>query len=141
MQKAKKLVLIFNCVLLGWFFLDMIGVDFGKSILVTKSYKEDGIFFIIFLIAILWFVKNDKIGKYILSLWLSMWFLAQFFSHWYFTIFGPHAGKIQYFKGTVRLIPSDVIYIPDLYHIVLHLLILVALFFTIRYSFCKKHNA
>jgi len=59
--------------------------------------------------------------------WLFMWLLTQFFSHWYYTIFGPSEGKINYFADTIKLIPSSNTYIPDLYHIILHVLILVSL--------------
>ena len=62
-----------------------------------------------------------------------MWFIAQLLSHWYFTIFGPSVGKINYFANTIKLINSADIYIPDLYHIILHILIFIALINMIRY--------
>ncbi len=134
----KKLVLNFNFILLGWFFLDMIGIYFNNSILVTRSYKEDGIFFIIFLVTIILFTRFEKFGKYILSLFLTMWFVVQIYSHWYFTIFGPWEGLNNYFHGTIKLIHSNTIYVPDLYHIVLHLLILLSLILSIKYSLSKN---
>ena len=53
-----------------------------------------------------------------------------FFCHWYYTIFGTSERKLKgynaCFKGTLRLIPmSEKCVIPDLYHIVLHILILL----------------
>lgn len=80
-------------------------------------------FFSLFLL----FIFYEKVGKYLLMGWLFMWLLTQFFSHWYYTIFGPSEGKINYFADTIKLIPSSNTYIPDLYHIILHVLILVSL--------------
>lgn len=136
----KKIPSIANSILLIWFFMDMIGVAFNKRILVTQSWKEDGIFFVIFIIVFLCFLFKEKFGKYILSIWLFMWFSTQFYSHWCFTIFGPWEGKIKYFVDTIKLIPATIVYIPDLYHIVLHILILFALISTLIYCITIKHN-
>ncbi len=140
MGSKKKIVLVANLVLLCWFFLDMIGMSFGTSILVTRSYQDDGIFFVIFVIVIMWFWKSERTGKYVLSVWLILWFFTQFFSHWYFSIFGPWYGKNKYFSGTLKLVPSKEVYIPDLYHIILHLLILVSFILTVRYLIYKKRH-
>ena len=124
--------LISNSVLLFWFFLDMTGVKLGEVTLVTRAYREDGIFFLIFAVSIIFFWKWEKTGKYILSGWLLLWFITQFISHWYFTIFGPWEEKINFFAETLKLIPTSERYIPDLYHVILHVLILLALILTIR---------
>ncbi len=129
----KKISVISNLGLLLWFFLDMIGMSINNHVLVTRSYSDDGIFFIIYLILFICFVFKDKIGKYFLTVWLFMWFSTQFISHWYFTIFGPSKGKINYFSDTIKLIHSSNIYIPDLYHIILHILILTSLINMIIY--------
>ena len=44
----KKYCMIPLIALLIWFFLDMTGLYFGENCLVTTSYKDDGIFFIIY---------------------------------------------------------------------------------------------
>lgn len=129
----RKICIVSNLFLLLWFFLDMVGMKIGGEILVTRSYKEDGIFFIIFFIVFILFLFKEKRGKYFLTGWLLMWFVTQFFFHWYYTIFGPHQGKIDYFADTIKLIYSNSIYIPDLYHIVLHILILISLISMIIY--------
>jgi hypothetical protein len=126
MDRNKKITIISNSILLGWFFLDMVGVYFRNNILVTRAYKEDGIYFIIFAFTFLIFLIKDKLGKYMLFLWLFIWFVTQFYSHWYFTLFGPWEGRRRYFADTIKMIPSSNIYIPDLYHIVLHILILIS---------------
>ena len=71
-------------------------------------------------------------GKWILFGILLLWFIVQFMCHWYYTIFGASERKLQgyndCFRDAVRLFPmSDTRLIPDLYHIVLHLLILLNL--------------
>lgn len=129
----KKICIISNLCLLLWFALDMVGVSIDGHILVTRSYVEDGVFFLLFLALFILYIFKDKIGKYFLTGWLSIWFLAQFLSHWYFTIFGPSEGKINYFADTIKLTSSPNIYIPDLYHILLHILILVSLINMIIY--------
>ncbi|MCR1899259.1 hypothetical protein NSA47_09700 [Irregularibacter muris] len=129
----KKICFISNLCLLVWFFLDMIGVSIDNGILVTRSYREDGVFFLIFLFLFIGFIFKERLGKYLLSGWLFLWFFTQFLSHWYFTIFGPAQGKMNYFADTIKLIPSSTIYIPDFYHIVLHILILISLINMILY--------
>ncbi len=133
----KKYVIICCLALLVWFFLDMIGLNFGNKYLVSQSFSDDWIFFIIYVISLIMFAFKEKIGKYILYVWLFLWFITQFFSHWYFTIIGQGLNKIEYFKGSIKLIESTTIYIPDIYHIILHLLIIVA-FVTLNIYLLKK---
>ena len=69
-------------------------------------------------------------GRWILLAILILWFIVQFFCHWYFTIFGASENKLRgyndCFRGTVRLFPmSEKRIVPDLYHIVQHTLILL----------------
>ncbi len=103
----KKICFVSNLCLLLWIFLDMVGMSIGGHILVTRSYKDDGIYFLIFLFLLIWFAFKERIGKYLLTGWHFMWFSTQFLSHWYFTIFGPSEGKINYFADTIKLISSS----------------------------------
>lgn len=136
----KKGCIIVNIILLGWFFLDMVGLYFKESYLVTRSWKDDGIFFLIFLISLFLFIFKERMGKYILSIWLGIWLVTQFLFHELFTIIGGGEGKIHYFKGSVKLINSNTLYIPDLYHIILHVLIFIALTATLSYSIAFKQK-
>lgn len=136
----KKYVIIANLILLIWFFLDMIGLKIGDKYLVEQALIDDGIFFIIYLVAVILFVFKEKIGKYVLNVWLLMWFITQFFSHWIFTINGKGLNKINVFKDTIKLVDSTTRYVADVYHIVLHILILVAFITLNIYLFRKKHN-
>lgn len=123
----KKTSIVLNFILLLWFFLNMIGMRINGSTLVTRAYSEDGVFFLIYLALFILYVYKDKIGKWLLTAWLFLWFITQFFSHWYFTIVGPSESKINFFDETIKLLSSNDIYIPDLYHIILHLLIFLSL--------------
>jgi hypothetical protein len=140
----KKIVIIFCSILLFWFFLDMTGLYFGDKYLVSQSFKDDWIFMLIYLFVFLLFIFNDKFGKYFLGSWLFMWLATQFYFHWYFTITGKGLNKIDYFKGSIKLINSETRYIPDLYHIVLHIFILVSLisviFYIVKDAKKKKNN-
>ena len=65
-----------------------------------------------------------------MALFVLLWFIVQFMCHWYFTLFGASERKLQgyneCFKDCIRLFPmSNKRLIPDLYHIVLHILILI----------------
>lgn len=60
----KTYCLIAQVALLLWFFLDMTGLYLGDMCLVTRSYTEDGIFFVIYLIAMIMFFVKEKYGKW-----------------------------------------------------------------------------
>lgn len=127
--------IIVQSILLLWFFLDMTGLYFGNNCLVSRSYKDDGIFFLINLIVFVLFIFKERIGK-----WLAIvWFAIQFICHEWYTIFnggfmGTLQGKIDYFSGTIQWLQIEGRYIPDVYHTILHILILCALISTIVYS-------
>ncbi len=139
----KKYSIISNFVLLLWYFLAMTGVYFKDFYLVKRSYEDDWIFMIIPIIILIIFIIKEKLGKFILLSWLSLWFIIQFLSHEWYTIFGSgfmgtKEGKIEYFKDTIKFVNSETIYIPDVYHIILHILIIVAIFTTATYIFNKR---
>jgi len=56
----KRYCIVAQIVLL-WFFLDMTGLYFENKCLVTRSYKEDGICFLIYLITIILFLIKENI--------------------------------------------------------------------------------
>ena len=71
----------------------------------------------------------SPVGKWILFTILLLWFIVQFFCHWYYTIFGASEKKLKgyndCFRNTVRIFPvSEKRLVPDFYHIILHALIL-----------------
>ena len=83
----------------------------------------------LFVIGVISFWIQPFWGKWFLLGVLVFWFAVQFFCHWYYTFFGASEKKLKgyndCFKNTVHIIPSsETKLIPDLYHIILHLLIL-----------------
>ena len=135
----KTYCIIAQMILLLWFFLDMIGIHFGDKCLVTRSYKEDGIFFLIYLIAVVLFIIEEKFGKWFVICWMSMWFVIQFMCHEWYSIFnggfmGTLEGKIEFFSGTIQWLQIEGRYVPDVYHTILHVLILCTLTVTIIYT-------
>ena len=134
----KRYCIITQTLLLLWFFLDMTGVYFSNSYLVTRSYKDDGLFFLIYLVAIILFIFKEKIGKWAVWVWTSLWFVIQFLCHEWYTIFskgvmGSLEDKIKYFSGAIKWIEIDGRYIPDVYHTILHILILAVVITTALY--------
>ncbi|MBR6028740.1 MAG: hypothetical protein IKP40_06570 [Clostridia bacterium] len=78
-------------------------------------------------LAACWLIRPA--GRWVLLGVLALWLAVEFFCHWYFTLFGASERKLkgynECFRGTLRLFPmSDTRLVPDLYHIVQHLLIL-----------------
>ena len=133
----KKVAIIANSLLLLWFSLDMFGVKIGDKYLVEGAFKDDGLFMLISVITFILFVFTKKIGKYFHLIWLSMWLVVQFLSHEWYTIFGTgFMGdvdvKINYFKDCIKIVNVQGRYVPDAYHTILHILLVVALVTTLR---------
>ena len=51
---------------------------------------------------------------------------------------GNTDSKIEYFKDAIQLVHLSGRYVPDVYHIVLHILIVIALVLTIKSKNSKK---
>lgn len=141
----KAFALCPQLILLVWFFFDMTGLYFGNNCLVTRSYKDDGIFFLIYLASVIVFIVSERTGRWLSVIWLSMWFITQFLCHEWYTIFdsgfmGDIAGKTEYFSGTMQWLTIDGKYIPDIYHTVLHILILYALTATVIYIIKSRNK-
>lgn len=76
------------------------------------------------------------VGKWFLLAVLGFWIIVQFFCHWFYTIWGASEKKLkgynECFRHTVRIFPAnDTRLIPDFYHMVLHLLLVLNLCFLI----------
>ena len=135
----KKMFLICQILLLIWFFLDMTGVYFKDSYLVTRSYIDDGLFFVIYLATVVLFLIKDKVGKWVVLGWSVIWFIAQFMSHEIVTITGNgYENKMHYFEGALKWLEIDGVYVPDVYHTVLHILILAVIITGFVYVFQRK---
>lgn len=113
----------------------MTGLSFGDRCLVTKSYKNVGVFFLIYLFAVIMFIAKDRVGRWIALVWTSLRFMIQFLCHEWYTIFnsgvmGSLEGKIEYFSSTIQWLTIEGKYIPDIYHTILHILILLVIIST-----------
>lgn len=131
-MKKRKAVVGINAVLLLWYALSMFGVKIGEKYLVEGAFKEEWIFLLIPVITFSLYLFWKKVGKCIHLVWLSLWVITQFLSHEWYTVFGKGfmgdtEGKINYFKDCIKLIDFPGRYVPDLYHIVLHILIVAAM--------------
>ena len=132
------LILFVSIILWIWFLGCTITWRFGNLLLVegmgVKSVEV--VVLVLFTLGILLFACFSTIGMWVLMCELALWLAVQFLCHWRYTIFGATEKKIKgynkCFEGTARLFPaSKTRLIPDLYHIILHILIAVDLLFVL----------
>lgn len=131
MSAIEIVKLVFRAILVVWFFGCVCSYKIGKKYLVEGMGIKSAEFFMLCLFSggLAFTYIFDSFGKWILFGVLILWFVVQFFCHWYYTIFGASQKKIdgynECFKNTYRIFPmSDKRLVPDLYHIILHILIL-----------------
>lgn len=127
-------VIIVSTLLWIWFLGCTISWCFGKVVLVNGEGVKSLEFavLVLFSIGMVLYILFEPVGKWVLLSELALWLVVQFFCHEYFTIFGVSERKLtgynQCFEGTVKVFPvSETRLIPDLYHIVLHILLAVDL--------------
>lgn len=113
-----------------WFLGCTISWRFGKVFLVEGMGVKSAEFAVLvfFTVGIVLYACFPQVGCWVLLCELALWLSVQFCCHWRYTIFGVSERKLKgynkCFEGTVRLFPvSETRLIPDLYHIVLHILI------------------
>lgn len=137
-MEINLVLLVFELLLLVWFGGCIVTYQIGKHTLVDGMgiHSAEFIMLLIYTAGILSYLLFPEIGRWIVVAILAFWLIVQFFCHWYYTLFGASDTKIKgyndCFKNTIHLFPQreDKI-IPDLYHIVLHLLILVNIILSI----------
>lgn len=110
----------------------------GKCLLVEGMGIKSAEFIMLCLysIGLFSYYMFQPVGKWILLVILVFWFVVQFFCHWYYTIFGASEKKLKgyndCFRNTIHIFPiSEKRLVPDLYHMILHILILVNILFCI----------
>ena len=125
------LAMIIRFSLWIWFLGCTITYKIGKRLLVEGMGLKSAEFTVLCLYSfgLVAFYCFQPAGKWILLGILVLWFVVQFMCHWYYTIFGVSERKLQgyneCFRGSIRIFPeSDKRLVPDMYHIVLHILIL-----------------
>lgn len=126
----KIAVMMISCLLWIWFLGCTFTWRFGKVLLVEGMGLRSVEFAVLtlFTAGIFTYLFWEPVGAWVLLAELSLWLVVQFFCHEYYTIFGAGSRKLEgynkCFEGTVKLFPaSETRLVPDLYHIVLHLLI------------------
>lgn len=124
---------LFQFALWGWFLGCTVTYKTKRFLLVegVGVKSAEFIMLVLYSVALACFYCFD-FGKWILFGLLTLWAIIQFMCHWYYTIFGASEKKLtgynMCFKNTVRMFPeSETRLIPDFYHIVLHLLIIINL--------------
>lgn len=126
----KVAIIVVSAILWLWFLGCTTSWKFGKVVLVDGMGIKSAEFVVLLLytVGFALFILAEMVGKWVLLIELALWLTVQFFCHEYFTIFGASDNKLsgynQCFSGTIKLFPqSESRLIPDLYHIVLHLLL------------------
>lgn len=126
------MVLAFQIILWIWFLGCISTYRLSRYLLVEGMGIKSAEFVMLCLysIGLFSYYFIHSIGQWIMFGVLVLWFVVQFFCHWFYTIFGASEKKIngynECFKGTVRIFPmSEKRLVPDFYHISLHILILV----------------
>ena len=126
------IALIAQIALWIWFLGCTTTYRIGKHLLVEGVGLKSAEFYMLCLysLGLIAFHCLQPAGKWILLGILVLWFIVQFMCHWYYTIFGASERKLlgynDCFRDSIRIFPmSDKRLIPDLYHIVLHILILI----------------
>lgn len=117
-------------LLLVWFFGCICTYRIGARLLVEGEGVKSPEFVMLCLYGcgMVLFYAAPAVGRWWLCAVLTAWIVIQFFCHWFYTLFGASEKKLkgynECFKETIRLIPaSEKRLIPDLYHMILHLLL------------------
>ena len=128
------ITIVFQAFLWIWFLGCVTTYRFGKYLLVEGEGIRSAEFAMLcmYTAGLAAFHAVHPAGRWILFGVLALWFAVQFYCHWYYTIFGASEKKLRGYndclRDTVRLFPmSEKRLVPDLYHIVLHLLILICI--------------
>lgn len=131
-------VIIAQAVLWVWFIGCITTYRFGKILLVEGMgvRSAECVMLVLYALGLGAFHAYYPVGRWVLLAILLLWGAVQFRCHWYYTIFGASERKLQgyndCFRGTLRLFPmSETRLVPDLYHIILHLLILINIIATL----------
>ncbi len=130
------ITILIQVALWVWFFGCVTTYRIGKVLLVEGMGIKSAEFFMLclFSFGLVSYHLFQPVGKWILLIILVLWFIVQFLCHWYYTIFGASETKLQgyndCFRDTIRLFPmSEKRLVPDLYHIILHVLIVFNIIF------------
>lgn len=74
-MKWRTCAVVTNLMLLVWFALDMVGINFSGTYLVSQSWQDDEVFFLIAIVCFLLFLFKEKVGRYVIVTWLTIWLI------------------------------------------------------------------
>ena len=101
----------------------------GKVLVDGMGFRSFEFYWWIILVTILAvFLIFNNVGKWALFIFYLLWFTVLFMNHWRFYLFGATEKKIngynECFKSTIRVLQaSEKRIIPDLYHILLSMVV------------------
>lgn len=123
--------IILQALLWIWFLGCTTTYRIGKYTLVEEMGVKSAEFIVLCLYStgLICYYLLQPAGKWVLLAILILWFVVEFFCHWYFTFFGVSEKKLkeynECFRNTIHVFKmSETNLVPDLYHIVQHVLIL-----------------
>ena len=142
-NKAVRIAKIVTIVILGflslWFTFDITGLRIGHTKLVTSAFIDepiDFVFWLVFVGSIVLFILKDKIGKYVIAVFVFIWGAIQFSI--YFNSKSGIESYNQFFSDTHHIIAaSESFIVKDTYHLILDILIFLAFVSTIVYIILK----
>ena len=127
--------------MLLWFTFDITGLKFGKIKIVTSAFVDepiDFVFYLIFIASIVCFVLKDKIGKYMLLIFLLLWGTFQLTV--YFKSGESIAAYNNAFADTHHIIAaSNDLLVKDTYHIFFRYLYFACAYFS-KILFYRENN-
>lgn len=124
----KKRVDVYLVLLFIWFTLDLTGLAVENFSLVrgTGFFSVNGIWWASFAIILISYFIFDRKGQYMMCAFLTFLVIVQYFKYWHFTIFGDGILLKKTIENTVQLVPAEGnMILPDLYHIILHTLLII----------------
>lgn len=126
------IMILIQATLWVWFLGCITTYRIGKFLLVEGMgiNSAEFIMLCLYTIGLVSYHFFQPVGKWILLTILVLWFIVQYLCHWHYTIFGASEKKLKgynaCFRNTIRIFPmSEKRLVPDLYHIILHVFILV----------------
>lgn len=124
----KKRVDVYLILLFVWFTLDLTGLSVSNFTMVrgTGFLGVNGIWWSVYSILLLiYFFANEGSEKLLLA-FLSFWVINEYFKEWHMIF----TKKIQ----------EEMIYLPNMYHLILQGFLIVSLVFLIKYIFFEKNK-
>lgn len=137
-----NMIIIFSIITLVVFFGCITTYRYKKYVLV-EGVGTRGIEFYWWLILLVFFISLilfKDVGKWLLLGFYALWLIMLFLNHWRYFLFGAPYRKIKAynncFRNTIKIFKESEIRIrPDLYHVLLSVIVAIDLIFVVIYAF------